>query len=65
MKLLTAHKILIGAALGLGAALTAWGAVHGLARGESGGWVPFVIGLLTMPAAGLYLYKLKKKPPIR
>jgi hypothetical protein len=65
MRLLTAHKILIAFALLLGVVLTSWGAVHGLARHEQGAWIAFVFGVIMIPAAGLYLYKLKKRPPIR
>jgi hypothetical protein len=65
MRLLTAHKILIGAAIALGVILTLWGAVHALARGESQGWPPLALGVLVTPIAALYLRKLLRNPPIR
>jgi hypothetical protein len=64
MRLLTAHKILITAALGLGAILTIWGAVHGR-RGEPGAWGVFALGLAVLPVGVLYLRKLIRNPPIR
>ena len=64
MRLLTLHKILIAAAVGLGAVLALWGAVHGR-RGESGAWWVCVVGLLMLPAGALYLRKLKRNPPIK
>ena len=65
MRLLTAHKILISAAMVLGVVLIVWGAVHGLARHEPGAWSAFVLGVVMLPAAALYLRKLKRNPPIR
>jgi hypothetical protein len=65
MRLLTAHKILIGAAISLGVILTVWGAVHAVGRGESQGWGPFALGVVVTPAAVLYLRKLVRNPPIR
>ncbi len=65
MRLLTAHKILISAALALALILVAWGAVHGGARHESGGWFALALGLVTAPAAALYLRKLYRNPPLR
>jgi hypothetical protein len=65
VRLLTAHKILVGAALGLGVVLTVWGAVHGIARGEPGGWGVMVLGALSVPACVLYLRKLRRNPPLR
>jgi len=65
VRLLTAHKILISAAIGMGAVLAVWGASHGLGRGEPGALVAFGFGVIAIPAGALYLYKLKKRPPIR
>ncbi len=64
MRLLTAHKILISAALALGAILVVWGVVHGR-RGESGAWGVFALGLAVIPIGALYLRKLLRNPPIR
>jgi hypothetical protein len=57
MRLLTAHKILIGAAVGLGAVLAWWGAAHRV-------WAVCAVGVLMLPAGVLYLRKLKRNPPI-
>jgi hypothetical protein len=64
MRLLTAHKILISAALGLGAILAVWGIVHGR-RGEPGAWGVFALGAAMIPLGILYLRKLLRNPPIR
>jgi hypothetical protein len=64
MRLITAHKILISAALGLGVILTVWGVVHGR-RGDPGAWGVFALGLAVIPAGLLYLRKLLRNPPIR
>jgi hypothetical protein len=64
MRLLTAHKILISAALCLGAILALWGVVHGR-RGEPGAWGVFALGLAMIPVGILYLRKLLRNPPIR
>jgi hypothetical protein len=63
--LLTAHKILITAGLVLATVMVAWGAVHALGRGEPGAWVVFALGVVAVPAALLYLRKLRVNPPIR
>jgi hypothetical protein len=65
MRLITAHKILIGFAIALGVILTVWGAVHAIGRGESQGWVPFALGVVVTPLAILYFRKLVRSPPIR
>lgn len=65
MKLLQAHKILVGAALALGLILIAWGVVHGAQRGERQGWVLLGFGLVAVPLCALYLRKLFRNPPIR
>jgi hypothetical protein len=65
VRLLTAHKILVSAALGLGVVMTSWGAVHGLSRHEPGAWVVFVLGVAALPVGVLYLRKLWRNPPIR
>ena len=64
MRLITAHKILISAALGLGVILALWGVVHGR-RGEPGAWGVFALGLGMIPVGILYLRKLLRNPPIR
>jgi hypothetical protein len=64
MRLITAHKILISAALALGAILTVWGAVHGR-RGDPGAWGVFALGLAVLPVGTLYLLKLIRNPPLR
>jgi hypothetical protein len=64
VRLLTAHKILVTAALGLGVVLTSWGVVHALVRREPGAWVVLVLGVVAIPAAALYLRKLRRNPPI-
>ena len=64
MRLLTAHKILIVAALALGVVLVLWGVVHGR-RGEPGAWGVFALGLAAIPIGLLYLRKLLRNPPIR
>jgi hypothetical protein len=65
MRLLTAHKILVGAATSLGVVLLAWGAVHALQRGERQGWPALALGAAMLPLGLLYLRKLRKNPPIR
>lgn len=65
MRLITAHKVLIGAAIALGVILTVWGAIHAIGRGESQGWVPFALGAVVTPVAVLYFRKLVRDPPIR
>jgi hypothetical protein len=64
MRLLTAHKILISAALALGVILAIWGVVHGR-RGDPGAWSVFALGVAMLPAGLLYLRKLYRNPPIR
>jgi hypothetical protein len=64
MRLLTAHKILISAALCLGAIMAVWGVVHAR-RGDAGAWGVFALGLGMLPLGGLYLRKLIRNPPIR
>lgn len=64
MRLLTAHKILIGAGVVLGVLMIAWGAVHGLLRHEPDAWVALVLGVGMVPLGLLYLRRLMKNPPI-
>jgi hypothetical protein len=64
MRLITAHKILISAALGLALVLVLWGLVHGR-RGDHGAWVVFALGVTVIPIGLLYLRKLLRNPPIR
>ena len=64
MRLLTAHKILIAAALFLAVVLTLWGAVHA-SRGEPNAWIVLAVGVTGIPALGLYLRKLYRNPPLR
>lgn len=65
MTLLTAHKILIVAALTLSVVLLVWGVVHGAARHESFAWPVAAVGALGIPLTAVYLRKLKRNPPIR
>jgi hypothetical protein len=65
MRLLTAHKILVGFALALGVVLTVWGALHGLVRHEPGAWSAFALGAAMLPVGAWYLRKLRRNPPIR
>ncbi len=64
MRLLTAHKILIGAALMLSVVLIIWGVVHGR-RGEPGAWAVLALGAVMLPLGALYLRKLFRSPPLR
>jgi hypothetical protein len=63
--LLQAHRILISAAIALGAILMIWGIVHGALRHEPAGWVALCMGSVAFPAGVLYLRKLYRNPPIR
>ena len=63
MRLLTAHKILVSAWLGLCVAMIAWGARH-LHDGR-GGWIPLALGACALPAGALYLRKLYRRPPLK
>ena len=65
MRLLTAHKILIGAALVLATLLVVWAVVHGIVRHESAAIPVGVVGLLAVPLLAVYLRKLLRNPPIR
>jgi hypothetical protein len=64
MRLLTAHKILISAAIVLGAILILWGLVHAN-RGQEGAWGVFALGVVVLPLGLVYLRKLIRNPPIR
>jgi hypothetical protein len=64
MRLLTAHKILISAALLLAVVLASWGVAHGL-RGDRGAWGVAALGVALIPTAGLYLRKLRRNPPLK
>jgi len=64
MRLLTAHKILVSAALVLGALLVVWGVVHGIVRHEPNAWISLAIGVVVVPLGALYLRKLYRNPPI-
>ena len=64
-SLLRFHRLLIGAALALAIVLVLWGAVHGVTRGEPGGWVALLVGGVAAPACALYLRKILLRPPIR
>ncbi|HEX2569992.1 MAG TPA: hypothetical protein VH877_10585 [Polyangia bacterium] len=63
--LLQAHRILISAAIVLGAILIVFGIVHGGLRHEPTGWVAFGLGCVALPIGLLYLRKLFRNPPIR
>ena len=62
--LLRVHKLLITMAIVLAGVFVVWGVVHAM-RGEKNAWVVAGMGLLLGPAAGLYLRKLRKNPPIK
>jgi hypothetical protein len=62
MRLLTAHRILVAASIGLQGLLVLWSAVH---RDRPGAWLPGVLALVTMPILALYLRKLYRNPPIK
>jgi hypothetical protein len=64
MRLLTAHKILISAFLGLSIIMFVWGMVHGF-RGDRNAWGVAALGGLAAPGAALYLRKLRRSPPIK
>jgi 1,4-dihydroxy-2-naphthoate octaprenyltransferase len=64
VSLLTAHRILVSAALALAVVLVAWGAVHGLVRHEPSARAVFVLGLVALPVGLLYLRKLWRNPPL-
>jgi hypothetical protein len=62
VRLLTAHKILVGAALGLSAILVVWGLSN---RGQPGAYLVLALGAAALLPGALYLRKLRKNPPIR
>jgi hypothetical protein len=63
MRLLTAHKILIAAAIALGMVLMLWGRAH--AAQERSATFALVLGAVAVVGGGLYLAKILKRPPIR
>lgn len=63
--LLQAHRILISAAILLGAILIVWGIVHGGLRHQPAGWVALGLGSVALPVGVLYLRKLFRNPPIK
>jgi hypothetical protein len=65
MRLLTAHKILVGAWLALCVVMIEWGALHGIVRHEPNAWIPLALGAAALPPGVLYLRKLYRAPPIR
>ncbi len=62
IRLLTAHKILVSAFLGLAVVLILWGIRH---RGQPNAWVAIAIGAVALPAGALYLRKLYRSPPVK
>ncbi|HEY7955461.1 MAG TPA: hypothetical protein VII38_09210 [Polyangia bacterium] len=65
MRLLTAHKILVGFAIALAAILIVWGTEHGLRRQQPNAWVALALGAAMLPVFVLYLRKLYRHPPVR
>jgi hypothetical protein len=62
MRLLTFHKILVTAALGLAVVMVVWGITQ---RREPGANLVLAVGAAVIVPAALYLRKLYKNPPIR
>jgi len=62
IRLLTAHKILVGACLGLALILILWGIAH---RAQPHAWVAIAIGAVVLPTGALYLRKLFRSPPLK
>ncbi len=62
MRLLTAHKILIGATLALASLLVIWSVVH---RAQTNSIFVGLIGVVAIPLLVRYFIKLKTNPPIR
>jgi len=62
--LLKVHKLLITMAFVLAGLFVVWGVVHGL-RGQRDAWAVAGLGVVLLPAAGLYLRKLRRSPPIK
>lgn len=65
MRLLTAHKILVGFAIALALVLILWGCEHALVRHQPYAWVALVLGAVMLPIGILYLRKLYRHPPVK